>query len=246
MSRTYDLSKHKTISFEIGIGCNLKNVHLECPINKIKRDPNRKTLTPDIICEAMDQAIELNFDGYFAFHNYNEPLLYIDKIQEIIQRRPNCKYLLWTNGLLIKDIEEKGYSLDLFQKIVITCYNMDNMKYFEEIKERHPDVVIGIADMDDRLDIYNSTYKNEFSCKKPFVEMPIDHYGEVNLCTHDWNNSCKIGNIIEDSLKKIVMGEHYQKIMNSTRKLGISENCEEVCKHCAYAYITLKPDKALI
>lgn len=246
MIKTFDLSQHKLISFEIGTSCNLKNIHLECPINKIKREPGRKTLTPDIICTAMDQAKELNFNGHFAFHHYNEPLLYIEKIQEVIEKRPDYKYLLWTNGMLLQDIEKKGFSLSMFDKVVITCYNMENMKYFEEIKEKHPDVTIGIADMDERLNIYNSTFQNEFSCKKPLVEMPIDHYGEIALCTHDWNNTCKIGNIINEYLKEIVMGEHYQNILNITRKLGISKNCEEVCRHCAYAYITLKLDKTLI
>lgn len=71
----YDLSDTTFISFEINKDCNLKNKHKECPINKIQYRNDCSSLRVDDIVDFIYQAQELNFNGYIAFHNYNEPLM---------------------------------------------------------------------------------------------------------------------------------------------------------------------------
>lgn len=118
-------------------------------------------------------AKKLNFDGYVAFHYYNEPLLYIDKILEIINHAPNNKYLLWTNGLLLDRITENNKFLSLFEYICITCYDLKNMPFFLRIKDIYKKVEIFDWELDDRLHAYDRQYCNKISCKRILFEIPM-------------------------------------------------------------------------
>lgn len=233
----FDLSKLTLISFEIGIGCNLKSVHKLCPINKIERKKDVPRLDVESICKAMDEANELGFQGHFAFHHYNEPLLDMKRIAEIVKLRPNNKYLLWSNGLLVPKEEADGYTLDIFDKIVFTLYDEKDRPMLEEVKKRYQNVDIYDAEMDERLEIYDKNYENIVSCKKVCIEMPISNEGEVCLCTHDWNNSHKIGNILTSSFKEVILGEAYQNILKAASKHGVSTYTPEICHRCKYAHL---------
>lgn len=234
------------ISFEIGIYCNLQKEHLECPINKIVRLHDAPNLTVETVCKAMDEANELGFKGHFAFHHYNEPLIYIEIIDKIVRLRPKNKYLLWSNGLLVPDIEKRGYSLNIFDKIIFTLYNEKDREMLTDVQRRYKNVEIYSAEMDERLEIYDSTYENIVSCKKPFIEMPIDYYGEVYLCTHDWKNSHKLGNILDTCLKDVVLGEKYQKVLDGASKRGISEDSPQICRKCKYAHFLKTSERTKI
>ena len=229
------------ISFEIGTGCNLKNEHLNCPINKILRKQNAPHLTVETVCKAMDEANELGFKGHFAFHHYNEPLVYIDIIDKIVKLRPQNKYLLWSNGLLVPDIEKKGYSLNIFDQIIFTLYHETDKEMLMDVQRRYKNVEIYLAEMDERLEIYHSNYENIVSCKKPYIELPIDYYGEVCLCTHDWKNSHKLGNILDTSMKDVILGERYQKVLDGAAKIGNNENSPQICRKCRYAHLLETP-----
>lgn len=83
----YDLSQTTIISFEIGSECNLSAVHPQCPINLRKMNAKKEPVTIEDILQAITEAEQLGFRGSVAFHNYNEPLLYIDRILEVIKAR---------------------------------------------------------------------------------------------------------------------------------------------------------------
>ncbi|AJS57210.1 hypothetical protein UB51_00365 [Paenibacillus sp. IHBB 10380] len=237
----FDLSLLQLLSFEIGTDCNLKSAHDNCPINYIKRPKNKPTLTVEKICEAVHHANDLKFDGYVAFHHYNEPLMYIKQISQVIQKLPNNRFLLWSNGLLIPHIERLGYSLDMFDKIILTCYDEKNRDLLNRVKDRHRDVVINSAKMDERVEIYESKYENLVACKKVFLEIPIDHYGEVALCTHDWKNTYRLGNIIETSLYDVISSERYQNMLAMAKKIKLQPGAPDICRNCQFSYLTYNP-----
>lgn len=230
----YDLSRTTIISFESGQGCNLTREHDKCPINHRVSDRSFGPLTPKKIKKSIEEAQELGFNGYVAFHFYNEPLLYKKRILEVINNKSDCKYLLWTNGLLLSRNVEENQFLKLFSRIVITNYFPEDAQFFDEIKNYYKNVHIATWELDDRLKSYSREYVNEIGCKRILFDLPIDYYGNVHLCCKDWDNSHKIGNINESSLREVVLGDDYQTLLrHADDKLLDRETCPKVCLTCS-------------
>ena len=235
------LSRVQIISFEIGDECNLKKMHRKCPINE-RKFLNTKfgRMTPEIIAKAIDEAKKMRFNGYFAFHFYNEPMLYQEDITKVINMKKGEKYLLWTNGTYLKKGENKF--LELFQKVVITCYDHKRLSLYNELKEKYGNIVIQEWELDDRLSVYRSTHKNYFGCKRINFELPIDCYGNVHLCCRDWNNTYEIGNIKESGLTEVIKGNAYQNISKKVSGRLLQDDCPEVCKVCTDPWLRLPKD----
>ena len=222
----------KEIAFEIGEECNLKSQHKKCPINSRCYNKSNGKLTANRIVELIDEANEMGFEGYFAFHYYNEPLLYKDKMEQIINSRPNNKYLLWTNGTLLnRDIADNSI-LRKFNQIVITCYDVKQLEFYKKIKDYYKNVQIALWDLDDRIKIYELPKVNKNPCERVLVEIPIDYYGNVHLCCEDWNNEYEIGNVIHNSLKDIVYSEVYNHTRTMSKNGVLKDDCPAICKRC--------------
>lgn len=219
----------KSISIEIGPHCNLSKIHKKCPASILNRDDNN-ILSLSRIIEIMDEAARDGFCGYFAFHFYNEPLLYIDRIEKIIKQRPNYKYMLWSNGTLIKHVVDEGFHLDMFDKIIITKYPETSDENLDLLKGL--DVTINEPDMDDRLLYYESRDPNYFSCKKLSFELPIDCYGNVYICTYDWKGKYILGNVVNGSLIDILATDTYKGLFKINEKYFIHGNPHDLCKYC--------------
>lgn len=234
LQMTHDLSKTNIMTFEIGNKCNLSKFHFQCPINIRKYKKMKQILTPDIITNIISEASYLNFNGFIAFHFYNEPLLEKEKILDIILRRPNQKYLLWTNGLLLDRTIKNNKFINLFSKVIITCYFENQKPFFYNMQKAYPQIhLIERYELDDRLQSYYRNHTNIWGCKKPLFELPIDYYGNVILCCYDWNNSYEIGNVIDESLVTVVNSERYQAILRNTNlRLMDKFKYPHVCNNC--------------
>ena len=232
-----DFSFLEVISIEIGSDCNLKNVHKCCPVNCIKRTGMQLSINQ--IVEIMDKAIQLKFKGQFAFHFYNEPLLYADKICKIKSKRPDYKFMLWTNGTLIRKLLKEGFDFNIFQSIVITRYKGFDDLAFLHLNSIHNDVNIFDEEMDDRLNFYESKTENFISCKKIYYELPIDCEGNVYICTYDWRKKYLLGNVLEQDLEMILKSSLYQKLLKGNEKRF--RHCDDIvdlCKYCPRPYTT--------
>ena len=235
------LNNLQYLSIEIGEMCNLANIHETCPANTRTIDKSCGMLTDDDIINVIKDVYENGFRGEVGFHYFNEPLIYIDRIKDIINACPFAKFILWTNGTLIKDNTIENEHLNLFNNIVISNYG-DSARYgfYLGLQETFPQIsrIINYAsqheNMDDRLEIYTNLPTNKYGCCRPFtIEMPIDCYGNVHLCCRDWGNSTKIGNVKKQPLSKIVDSSLFYGIKDSLhRPLLDLDNCPDVCKKC--------------
>ena len=239
MGNYNDFSFLQTMSIEIGSSCNLQHMHKCCPINC--RQKVEKELTVEEILHIMDEAIQLNFQGLFAFHFYNEPLLYADKILQLKEQRPNYKFLLWTNGTLIDKLLKEEYDFNIFDRIVITKYKGIDATSFYQLKNLYQYVEIYEEDMDDRLNFYESKKENYISCKKIYVELPIDCEGNVYICTYDWDKKYLLGNVLEQKLEDILKSDSYQNLLKGNEKrFRHIEDINDLCKYCPRPYIIRK------
>ncbi len=234
-----DLSKTYLLTFEIGSECNLTKQHSKCPINKRKyKCTSYGSLRVDDIIRLIDEAMDLGFHGYIAFHYYNEPLLYRDKIEKVMDKRPDCKYLLWTNGLLFSRNIQDNEIIQRMSQVVITCYDKANMPFFMGLKKHYNNIEIQEWELDERLVIYEETYKNELGCKKVQFEFPIDFYGNVHLCCYDWNNEYELGNVFKNGLTEIVESSRYQNLLSQCKnRLLDYKVCPDICTRCRYPWI---------
>ncbi|MCI9236377.1 MAG: hypothetical protein HFG24_10475 [Anaerotruncus sp.] len=235
-----DFSTVKIISIELGEKCNLSNQHQKCPSSARLKKDKTEIITMDQILSVIDDVAEHHFSGEIAFHYYNEPLLYLDQIQSIIEARPQMDYLLWTNGELLKDdIEENAY-LNLFHSIVISNYGGESRyRFYCELQKRYPNITRiinyqSLDDLDDRKEIYTNEVRNKYGCCRPInIELPIDCYGDVHLCCRDWDNTYRIGNIKETPLSEIIQSEAFLNFEASVNQPLLDlERCPDVCKSC--------------
>lgn len=229
----FDLSSTTILTFEVGSKCNLSELHVKCPINIRNYKYKGKPLSVDMIVSTIQQAQNLNFSGFIAFHYYNEPLIKKEMILQVIEQLPNQNYLLWTNGLLLDRVIENNQFLNLFSKVVITCYAQENMSFFKELQSKYQQITILEHELDDRVQSYSRSHNNTFGCKRPLHELPIDYYGNLHLCCYDWNNTYEIGNINMKSFNDIICDEPYQKVLKNTKKRLLDVNTyPEICQKC--------------
>lgn len=233
------LEKTSLISFEITNSCNLQSFHEKCPINCRKYQISEQTLDKQNIVCTIKAAKKMGFSGMVAFHYYNEPLLKKKLILSIIDEIPECKYLLWTNGLLLSRKVEDNAFLRKFTLVCLTCYDKDNMVFFQELSNYYKNIEIFDWKLDDRLEIYSKTQPNRLSCKRPLFEIPIDYYGNIHLCCMDWDNSYTIGNILKKDFTDIVNSEEYQNLISMCRKRLIDQKtCPPICKTCDKVWVS--------
>lgn len=164
------------LSIEIGPDCNLD--HEWCPRQRMvrKADP----LKVWEIVSVIREAVKLGFDGEVAFHYYNEPCLYPERMAAVMDALPNQRFMLWTNGTLPIP--------DGFSTIIRTAYSGVGEYPYQP---------------DTRLKNYGDELRGSVECVRRRIEFPIAYDGSVRLCCQDWLGSVNVGNVTSEPLSPI-------------------------------------------
>lgn len=217
------------LAFEIGKSCDMAKEHKECPVNVIDRFNGKDYhLSVDKIIETCHKAKNLGFDGYIAYHRYNEPLLYFPKIRDCIRSLENFKHLLWTNGNWLTE-----ENCEYFDCIHVTNYRNHNL---QPLMDKFPDVEWHVRkiQLDDRLNSYESPSRSgNVVCLRPeYIELPIDHAGNICLCCYDYAAKSSLGNIFEEDFVDII-NNRYSEVIKSLTGQG---NHPDICSKCKFRY----------
>jgi hypothetical protein len=223
------------LSIEIGRACNYAKLHEGyCPSIDCDRYGNLDTtseITNDEILDVVRQSYKMGFNGFIAFHYYNEPMLFIDRIEIVIQNVKNefenAKFCLWTNG---SKIDENLDKMKLFDSIYITQYVKN--KQFNYVRNYMKDSA-KIVTLSGNLDNRRKNFKinnNLDQCVKPFNELIIDIYGNAHMCCMDWKGEIELGNIKKNDFVNI--HEKFFKIREQLITNPISDNSPSICKKC--------------
>lgn len=211
--------------FEIGTKCNLR--HEECPLYAPDRYENIDTsreLNDEKIVEIAERMYnEFGFTGLIGWHYYNEPLVYRNRIQNLMaaikSRVPQARFILWTNGQLIGSHQD----LQGFDMVRITDYEG---KSYGWVAEAVPDMKVMRWNLDGRLDKKGG---GNARCRRMFTEFVIDFYGNVHVCCIDWKRDVDAGNVITDDLRSIIHG--FQK-MRMSMCYKMTAGAPEKCRSC--------------
>lgn len=218
--------------FEVGKGCNLAEKHKRCPSSHPDRFGDQKKFGPmpdDLIVNTACEAMDKGFSGLIGFHYYNEPLLYLDRIEKLVgeikEKKPEARFVLWTNGHLFpEDISR----LKIFNKAWVTNYDGGD---YSRIRKAIPDCTEVKWNLDGRSEKQGG--RNRTPCGRIFSELTFDYYGEAHLCCIDWRNECKIGNLHSHSFKTVL--SRFQDIRRTIMN-GVTEDAPTLCKKCTMGH----------
>jgi len=189
------------LSFEIGTTCNLSNKHSWCPINDQLRYPlheSKLLLNDNDIVKFAKSVISRGFNGEIAFHYYNEPCLSPDRMKNIMNQLPVAKFILWTNGLLLRNLDQK--LIKSMNRVCISIYELDKMDYFNNFCKQFSNMTASLAPHDARANVYKAPAANPGFCIRPSqTEIAINAYGNLRMCCSDFRGQVSLGNItLED------------------------------------------------
>lgn len=220
------------ISIEIGKGCDLAKVHTKCPISDVDRYGDldiSNPITDDKLIDIISQSYSMGFKGEIAFHYYNEPLLYADRVFSIIERVrdlfPESRFFLNTNGNFIHKHLDKMY---YFSTINLSNYEGKNWDWLKEHLHKNASLRVFDFGLDSRKENFKN-YRDTKPCNRPYKEFIIDYYGNAHLCCMDWKGQVELGNVVKGDFKMI-----FDKFVDYRKKIGSDpmDDAPDICKKC--------------
>lgn len=225
------------LNFEITSACDMANVHRKCPNTHPERYANVDTsqeLTDEAILSVAKQAYrEHGFRGLVGWHYYNEPLLKKERIFRLMHALrkdvPEARFQLWTNGNLIpKDCTE----FKIFEQIHITNYHN---KSFSRVKAVVPNTTVLKGQLDARRNV--TGMRSRRPCVRPYIEMDIDHFGNVHMCCMDWKGLIKVGNIMKQPFTDVLA--RFTEIRAKVSGNEMHKDAPEACLTCQLRFAEL-------
>jgi len=190
------MDKIRYLCFELRPGCNMTDVHPWCPSSCRELLPG--LLIEDSTIESFASACtRRGFKGMIGFHYYSEPMLDIDRILAFMQRCPQYRYVLWTNGLLLT--EQSRDWLECFEQVSISLYSQQEAIRILPIINGLSNCVANDAPHDRRIDLYDAEIQSPGGCIRPrTIEIPVDAWGRLHLCCSDYDAHVDIASIVTD------------------------------------------------
>lgn len=220
----------KRISFEISNICNYSAFHNKCPASHVKE---KRVLSSEIVYKIIHEMAETHYDGVFAFHRYNEPLMdprLFNFIRYAKTECPHSKILILTNGFyLTRELAKELAELDLWI-LAVSAYSILEYKRLIQLEINIPYYVF-YAILDDIENIYHAKSVDEpqVSCNAPLRDLTVNVFGEVTLCCLDWKNKYTFGNLQEETIRQIIHKEAFRQIhddlVHKRRNLDICKGC---------------------
>jgi len=223
----------RVIYFELSNICNYAYMHKKCPLYNATE---KIILSTKIIKKIIKELECINYSGYIAFHNYNEPLIdprlfYLTKyIKSILV---NAKIGLLTNGFyLTQDLTDELYEYGI-DVIGISLYSKEEEERLCQIQFRH--IKVSFYDLysnglDNRKKIYEREHINStLPCYSLLSEIVIRCTGDVDLCCQDWDFRHIFGNLKNTSLEEILSTAEVQVLR---RDLKQGRRYLDLCRRC--------------
>jgi hypothetical protein len=154
-------------------------------------------MTDDEIIHFAKSVIVRGFVGEIAFHYYNDPCLYPDRMQTVMEALPEAKFILWTNGFLLHNLSDDH--IKKFNRVCVSVYEEKDMQHFQTLCKIYPNMTASWAPHDNRITMYDQCHLLAGGCVRPSrVEMVVNYYGHLRMCCGDYRGKVSIGHISEE------------------------------------------------
>jgi hypothetical protein len=236
------------VSVEIGLGCNLCNLHPQCP-NYLRDDryaglPTLNHMTEDLVVDVVHAFYLCDFRGWVNFSFYNEPTLDLPKLFRIVEGvsrvAQECKLALMTNGTLLPD-DVRPFKV--FDWIGVTDYGDKETPHPGRLEALTalcgagrwtPDprgVFVATGRLDGRRRGLGPD-RSERPCVYPFKDLAVDYFGNCHLCCYDWRGTAPIGNVLTESVQ--VCLAQWERVVTSIARTQMTPDAPESCRRCRY------------
>ncbi len=224
------------LQFELSEKCNLGFAHKLCPNLHHERfaslDSSKQLDDETIVRCAVAAYKDLGFTGFVGWAYYNEPLLEADRMFSLMARiklqAPQARFILWTNATLIP---EDCDAYRQFSQIIVSCYTDCSRQGLERLRAKSiPVDAIEDPQLDGRLSAL-SPENPSAPCLRPFVELPVDAYGNTHLCCYDWRGRGTLGNVFATRFAELAERWRHQ-ILPTVAGREMSEAAPQACRDC--------------
>lgn len=228
-----------------------------CPVNRNNEPRPFKVMEDSVFQKIINELSILNDRKRIAFHSNNEPYLdekIIQRIEYARKRCPEAHLFIYTNGTLLNTqrvidsidagldhITINNYSDDLvihnnIQDIISEMNGTKYQKYVTKIVvvlRKLNEIISNRAGCAPNKNVNN--FKEyllcqAIGCTQPFRKLAIRPTGEVSVCCNDAFGKMTMGDIRNQTLKKIWNGTEFN---NLRRELLIRGRKNiELCKTC--------------
>jgi len=226
------LAMLQAIAFEISVGCPLSKLHSGiCPISDKHRWDKLDTSRPmsdELIIDSCETAYhQLGFRGWITWHNFNEPMLEFDRIENLIlqlrERISTFRTEVSTNGEVLPDDLKR---MKCFDRIRLKNYTGRDQS---ALLASHPNVEHDATPfLDERM--ASPVIQNQHRCRRMYDELPIDFYGNGHICAGDWQGNVPIGNIWDDGIEDVA--ERFLAVRDQIGQEPVAPDAPEYCRNC--------------
>jgi len=200
-----------------------------------------------LIDKLSEELIQIKFKGAFALCGYGEPLLHKDilYITEKLSKAGNVEIV--TNGDVLTSRMMKNLYDSKASRLLISMYDgAQQIKKFKKmiIDSKVPDDFVILRDrwydegqnfgvkLTNRagtINIGNQVKNIHTTCYYPSYQFLIDWNGDVFLCPQDWQRRVSMGNVMQENIFNIWIGQSFDKFRKNLLK---GKRIDSPCKSC--------------
>lgn len=199
---------------------------------KVDTTTNASMLNPKLNLEIIEAGLDrinisvegVNAEQYMAFSKYKIDFdKFVENIKHFYENRKQCEVVVKINGDTLSE-DDKKHFIESFKDIADGVYIEHIMSCWPEFELRDG------LEINQEHGIYGQEIKEVSVCPYVFYSFSLNSDGQASLCFLDWSRKLLIGNVREESVKSIWLGDKmksYQRMFLQHRRKSHS-----VCGDC--------------
>lgn len=212
------------VAVAINKSCNLKCSY--CPNSQVISKIKEQLMPMDLFKKIMGSLKEIDFDGRFYFHTFNEPLFtkkaesYIEEANKNI---PKAETRLYTNGMFLTIERLKNIQNSGGVKTMIVTEHTKSHSFLDKLPNIDDELLKGIyVRQPDDLNLVNRggllndtsvSFENN-PCLMPKRNLISNERGLVVFCPDDYHETGVLGDLNYQTPIEVIESKKYKDVIN--------------------------------
>jgi radical SAM protein with 4Fe4S-binding SPASM domain len=197
------------------------------------------------VVSIIDQAAELGFKGYIAFHHMSEAFLDTRLIEYAnYAKEKGMRPYAHTNGDVLKlQPFTSQMAADVFEYMVVGLYDykiakekVEEEKFWKARLKGTKVKFSYVGNVYPRAHTKSSAFKSKKKvcypsgvCSRPFVRLLVHYDGGIALCCEDMEESFNLGNAFETPIKDLWFSKRHVQVV---KDLNEGHRVYKLCAKC--------------